>query len=100
MSAIRRGVSRFLPEIRRTVRRPSSGHALFLPHGGQHLLRDLESAADQSPEHERAGAQQAEDKHRLDAFLTEAQQDSRKLEALLRHFEEAGVLRSDGRSMR
>ena len=41
-------------------------------------------------------AQQAEDKHRLDTFLTETQQDSRKLEALLRHFEEAGVLRSNG----
>ena len=41
-------------------------------------------------------AQSAEDKGRLDVELDPQQQDSRSLEALLRHFEDAGVLRIDG----
>jgi len=45
-------------------------------------------------------AQQAEDRRQLTAPLTDAQQDSRKLEALLRHFEDAGVLRTEGKTLR
>lgn len=41
-------------------------------------------------------AQQAEDQDRLDVVLTSQQRDSRSLEALLRHFQEAGVLTMKG----
>ncbi len=41
-------------------------------------------------------AQQAEEKGRLDIALSPQQQDSRSLEALLRHFQEAGVLAVKG----
>lgn len=41
-------------------------------------------------------AQTAEEKKRLQATLSESQRDSRSLEALLRIFEDAGVLRTQG----
>lgn len=45
-------------------------------------------------------AQQAEDQKRLNIELTPEQQDSRSLEALLRHFAAAGVLTVDGHTIR
>lgn len=44
-------------------------------------------------------AQGAEEKNRLQVVLSEQQQDSRSLEALLRNFEEAGVLRVEGKNV-
>lgn len=41
-------------------------------------------------------AQQAEEKHKLESIMDPQQQDSRSLEALLRNFEHAGMLRVDG----
>jgi hypothetical protein len=44
-------------------------------------------------------AQTAEDKKRLQVTLNESQRDSRSLEALLRIFEDAGVLRTQGNAL-
>jgi hypothetical protein len=44
-------------------------------------------------------AQQAEDGRRLQAQLSDAQADSRALEALLREFEDAGVLHVEGKTL-
>lgn len=45
-------------------------------------------------------AQQAEDSNELEITLTPAQHDSRSLEALLRHFADAGVLTTTGNKIR